>query len=57
MKKLILWKMVRKLSVKGHLYNVLLTMYKTVNACVKCNGSITDFIKTTEKEKKRFYQW
>ena len=40
----ILWKVIIKLGIKGKLYNTLHKMYESVKACVRCNGTLTDFI-------------
>ena len=40
----ILWKVIRKLGIKGKLYNTLHKMYESVKACVRCNGTLTDYI-------------
>ena len=40
----ILWNLIRKLGIKGKLYNTLHKMYESVKACVRCNGTLTDYI-------------
>ena len=40
----ILWKVTIKMGIKGKLYNTLHKMYESVKACVRCNGTLTDFI-------------
>ena len=40
----ILWNVIRKLGIKGKLYNTLHKMYNAVKACVRCNGTLTDYI-------------
>ena len=40
----VLWKVIRKLGIKGKLYNTLHKMYESVKACVRCNGTLTDYI-------------
>ena len=43
-KRPLLWKVIRKVGVKGRIYETLQNMYKSVKACIRCNNTLTDYI-------------
>ena len=43
-KRPLLWKVIRKLGVKGGINETLQNMYKSVKACIRCNNTLTDNI-------------